>query len=157
MNSSYHDETIGLVHQIDQNKNKKLVFFEIDTKEPELINLILSTYSFFKLDVVYHQTQNGYHFLSPTLVNLETWKEFQTVLKDINVKCSMTTLRIKGNKYPNESSFFYKSETKINTIPSKNIRSVCNLLNKVFQSNLQGELDGDLELVRYRPKIINVI
>ena len=155
MNQLYHDQTIGLVHQIDRNKDKKLVFFEIDTKEYELINLILSTYSSFKLDVVYHQTQNGYHFLSPTLVDLKTWKEFQIGLKDINVKCSMTTLRIKGNKYPNESSFFYKSETKINSNRSKNIKSVCDLLNKVFQSNLQGDLDGDLQLVRYTPKIVN--
>ena len=71
--------TKGLVCTIlneDQTKNKekKLFFFEIDTHDNNLLIKILDVYEKYSLDVIFHKTFQGYHFISPTLINLENGK-----------------------------------------------------------------------------------
>ena len=150
--------TQGLVNQISKDRNKKILLFETDNFNLDEFNLILETYKKFNLNCVYHRTgSGGFHFLSNTLLNLETWKKAILQLKEINKKCPMITLRVKSGKggiYPNEN-YFYKSKVKINCDdPSKNVESVSLFLNKVFdfEPKLKGTLEGDLQLVSYIPK-----
>ena len=151
----YFPETTGLCDIIDSDKNKRLCFFEIDVIDMLLLERILYTYKKYELDVVYHKTLKGWHFISPTLVDLPKWKQFHSELKDINPKCPMICLRVQGNKYPGEDTFFYHSVTETNTMPEHNIKSVCLFLNKIFQSTLQGEIEGALKTVKYKPHIRN--
>jgi len=146
--------TKGLVNQINKNKNMKLFFFEIDSHDIKLVNLILETYQKYELTVVYHKTQQGYHFISPTLLNLTMWKMIHKELIHINPTCPMITLRCQGNKYLGEEKFFYKAGVKINCHQEKNVKSICLFLNKVFdfEPKLGGSLEGNLQLVSYLPK-----
>lgn len=153
LNIHYFPETIGLVNQIDRDKNKKLFFFEVDEKSFLLNDEILGVYKKYNLTVLVHQTRNGYHFLSPTLISLELWKEIHQELIHLNPKCPMITLRVQGNKHPNESDYFYRYEVYNNYNRTKNIRSVCLFLNKIFGSDLLGDLDGELQTVRYKPHL----
>ena len=151
MNTHYYPETIGLVNQIDKDKNKKLFFFEIDTKDINQISYILDIYKYNKLTVLYHQTQMGYHFLSPTLIDIRKWQQIHKSLLFLNKKCPMITMRVKGNKYPNEEATFYRYAVKEYSDKSQNVKSICLFLNKIFGSELQGILDGELQTVTYRP------
>ena len=146
--------TKGLVNQIDKDKNKKMFFFEIDSHDIKLVDLILEVYEKYELTVVYHKTKMGYHFISPTLLNLTMWKMIHKELIDINPTCPMITLRVEGNKYPNELNYFYKAGVKINCHQEKNVKSICLFLNKVFdfEPKLGGLIEGDLQLVSYLPK-----
>ena len=144
-----------------KNKDKKLFFFEIDTHESEIRNKILSVYHKNNLDVIFHKTKMGIHFLSPTLITLEKWKNCHNELLEINPKCPQICLRIMGNKYPNEFEYFYKAQVRINKNmynfphnPDKNVKSVCLLLNKIFdfEPKLEGKINGDLVQVSYLPK-----
>ena len=146
--------TKGLVNQIDKDKNKKLFFFEIDTHDIKLVDLILETYQKYQLTVLYHKSKMGYHFISPTLISLEEWKMIHKQILHINPSCPMITLRVEGNKYPNELNYFYKAGVKINCHQEKNVKSICLFLNKVFdfEPKLGGLIEGDLQLVSYLPK-----
>ena len=146
--------TKGLVNQIDKDKNKKLFFFEIDTQDIKLVDLILEVYQKYQLTVVYHKTKMGYHFISPTLISLEEWKMIHKQILHINPSCPMITLRVEGNKYPNELNYFYKAGVNINCHQEKNVKSICLFLNKVFdfEPKLGGLIEGDLQLVSYLPK-----
>ena len=150
----------GLVNQIDKDRNKKLFLFEIDHYNLDEVDLILETYEKFNLNCVYHRTgSGGYHFLSNTLLDLKTWKLIHSELIHLNRRCPMITLRIqagKGGIYPNEDRFFYKSGVKINCKdPSKNVKSITLLLNKMFDFDPrlpQADLLGEHQIVKYIPK-----
>jgi hypothetical protein len=153
------NRTTGLVYTITEkgikDPEKKLFFFEIDTHDNKLLNTILDVYEKNSLDVIFHKTKMGYHFISPTLISREKWKECHEILKNINPKCPMICLRIKSGKYPNEDLYFYKAGIRINTTSDKNIKSICNYLNKIFDFSpkLEGNLSGDPVVVEYTPKI----
>ena len=156
MNKKYFPETLGLINQIDRNTEKKLFFFETDIDDPNIHDLILSVYKKYNLTVLFHKTgSGGKHYLSPTIIDIKTWKEAHLQLKFINIKCPMICLRVKPNKYPNESEYFYRHEIKNNEIDTwnKNSETICNFLNKIFGSKLIGKLEGDLQTVKYHPHI----
>ena len=142
--------TQGIV--ITNNTNdKRFLFFELDkpfTKEEK--QEVLDVYRFHGLDVLIHRTGSGIHFISPTLIELQTWKEAITKLKHINKKCPMTTLRWLPNKHPNEDQVWFTSDYWHDT---NNIRNnsdqLCLLLNKSFHSGLIGSIQTDLKFVRY--------
>ncbi len=142
--------TQGIV--ITNNTNdKRFLFFELDNPfDQEEYDLVFGVYQSYGLDVICHRTGNGLHFLSPTLIDVETWKEAMKELKEINKKCPMTTLRWNYNKYPNEfkiwfSSTFWSDPNNIR----RNSNEFSNLLNKVFHTDFMGTIDTDLKFVRY--------
>ena len=117
-----------------ENSDKRICLFELDSEHLSDLDTVLNTYSALELDVLVHRTGNGLHFLSPTMVSLETWKDFHSRLKGINPKCPMTTLRIEPNKYTNESDIWYTHECFYNNkTPSlTNSIHISNLLNHYF-------------------------
>ena len=145
------NRTTGLVYTITEkgikDPNKKLFFFEIDTHDNKLLNTILDVYEKNSLDVIFHKT----------LISKDKWKECHESLKHINPKCPQICLRVEGNKYPNEDVYFYKAGIRINCDNSeKNVKSVCLFLNKVFDipsPQLAGEIEGEIVLVSYTPRI----
>ena len=156
MTKKYFAETDGLINQIDRDKTKKLFFFETDELNHEIHNLILSVYDKYNLTVLFHRTgSSGMHYLSPTIIDVKTWKEAHLQLKEINPKCPMICLRTKPNKYPNEAEYFYTHEVRNNGNYNvyRNSEMVCNYLNKIFGSKLIGKLDGDFQTVKYHPRL----
>jgi hypothetical protein len=141
---------------VDKNREKKLFLFETDEKNDIVHNKILSVYEKYNLTVLFHRTgSGGYHYLSPTIIDIPTWKEAHFLLKEINKKCPMICLRLKPNKYPNEADFWYTHEIRNNEINTwdRNAETVCNYLNKIFGSKLIGKLKGEFETVKYKPHI----
>ena len=142
--------TQGLV--ITNNTNdKRFLFFELDKGYTEQEKeLVLRVYRSNGLDVLVHRTGSGIHFISPTLIELSTWKKAINYLKDINKKCPMTTLRWTPNKYPNESEIWYTSEhwTDPNN-DRNNSLNLCLLLNRAFHTKFFGTVETDLKFVRY--------
>ena len=156
MTKHYFPETTGLINQVDGNREKKLFFFETDEKNDIVHNKILSVYEKYNLTLLFHRTgSGGMHYLSPTIINVKTWKEAHSHLKDINPKCPQICLRLKPNKYPNESDFWYTHEIRNNGTFTwnRNSEMICNYLNKIFGSKLIGRLDGDLQTVKYHPRL----
>jgi len=156
LTKKYFAETVGLINQIDRDKTKKLFFFETDFDDPNVHNLILSVYEKYNLTVLYHRTgSGGMHYLSPTIIDVKTWKEAHLQLKEVNPKCPMICLRLKPNKHANEAEFWYTHEIRNNGTYTwyRNSEMICNYLNKIFGSKLIGRLDGDLQTVKYHPRL----
>ena len=136
-------------------KGLKMVFFELDLEINKLLkdsdrNKVKNTYEKFELDYFIHATGNGIHFLSPTLIDRILYKKFMNILKDINTKCPMTTLRTKPNKYKNEKDYFFEIvEIKKFQNKKANCKEMCNFLNKTFNTNFEGTHKGKIIKVKY--------
>ena len=150
--------TMGLTSTLSPNdeKYKHFRFFFFETDIPynnEYFKRIKNIYARNQLDVLVHQTgSGGLHWLSPTLITKDLWKELMDEVKDINPKCPMTTIRTKPNKYVDESSVWYKSSAGYSgeTAQFFNIEELCFLLNKWFGSNFKSRgLHGLLRFVNY--------
>ncbi len=136
----------------NKTNNLRFCFFEIDKAHIPALSRILGTYKFFRLDVCTHRTGAGLHFISPSLIKLETWKNFHEVLKDINPKCPMTTLRIEANKYPNENQIWFCSQWHNFAVSGRCSLELLNLLRKWFHlycSTPAIPEHTDLKFVRY--------
>lgn len=156
--------TTGLCNTF-KGTTAKTLFFELDHYDPitEIhenreqyhikINKVRDVYEFYQLDYMTHKTQNGIHFLSPTILSKEKWKKVIDELRDLNRKCPMNTLRVEPNKYPNESEFWYRVESKVWDYNQPiNSSNMCNYLNKIFGRLIfvgNPEMDYDLKIVRY--------
>ncbi len=141
--------TQGIVITNDTN-DKRFLFFELDNSSVEVFNEVKDVYKRYGLDLIIHRSWNGTHFLSPTLLNVETWKKAMSELKHINKKCPMTTLRWLPNKYPNEREVWFTSQ---HWRDSNNIRrnslELSQLLNKTFKTDFEGTIETELKFVRY--------
>ena len=95
----------------DPNRNRyRFFFFELD--EPFNAShyyRVCELYRNYGLDFLVHRTGNGLHFLSPTLINRQTWKEMSNELKDINPRCPQINMRWKNNKYVEEKEIWFSS------------------------------------------------
>jgi len=142
--------TQGIV--ITNNTNElRFLFFEIDKPLNKAhFSKVIDVYLRYGCDLLIHRTGNGWHFISPTLTSVETWKEAMSELKDINRKCPMTTLRWIPNKHEGEDQIWYSNEYRIDP---NNIRNnsdeFSKLLNKVFHSHFEGLVSTELKFVRY--------
>ncbi len=142
--------TQGLVITNDTNTDRFL-FFELDNPiNPDDKCRVTDVYRRYGLDLLIHRTGNGIHFISPTPISVETWREAIKLLKNINKKCPMTTLRWLPNKYPNEDQIWFKSERwyGANNI-RRNSDQLSKLLNKNFDCIFEGSIDTELKFVRY--------
>ena len=142
--------TQGIVITNNTN-NLRFLFFELDKPlNPTHFSLILDVYQRFGCDVLIHRTGNGWHFLSPTLLDIPTWKEAMSQLRHINKKCPMTTLRWIHGKYPNESEIWFTSQHRDNTHNiRRNSLELSQLLNKTFKTDFEGIIETELKFVRY--------
>ena len=147
--------TTGLCNTITEDPDVRFLFFEIDREHKESLDEIKSIYTQNKLDLLIHATGNGFHFLSPTILNKAEWKMLISFLKHINTKCPMTTLRVKPNKYPFEDSYWYRSEVfQYSENINKNCIEMCNYLNKIWNTKFSGSKSYTLKIVHYPlPKI----
>lgn len=141
----------------------KTLFFEVDKYDPRTqthnenyvreLQIVNSIYRRLGLDYLVHKTQNGCHFLSPTMIPKLFWsKIIKEDLRDINRKCPMTTLRVEPNKYPNESEFWYRVDAfYFDGNDIRNNFNMCNYLNKIFGTSFRGSPDNnqDIKIVRY--------
>ena len=155
--------TDGICNTLKNDKNLKMVFFELDfescynlsLKYSEYIqspnyNKVKNTYKKFELDYFIHRTGNGLHFLSPTLIDKILYKKFMNELKDINTKCPMTTLRTKPNKYENEQDyFFHPIMIEFQNNYKTNCKEMCNFLNETFNTGFRGNHKGKIIKVKY--------
>ncbi|MGI0061009.1 MAG: hypothetical protein ACREBA_00990 [Nitrosotalea sp.] len=143
--------TTGLCDIIDGDRNKRLCFFEIDGFNALQLLEVIGQYYKFQLDVLVHKTGKGFHFLSPTLVDLTIWKEFHKPLKHINSECPMTCLRITPNKWPNEEQMWKDAIgfrfNKHNT--GHNVHEANQRFWYDFDIQFDGGISGTIKTVRY--------
>ncbi len=135
------------------NKSNDLRFFLFETDSPfnqEHYDRINRLYDDYSLDYLNHRTGDGIHWLSPSLLSLETWKEMMEQIKDINPKCPMTTLRIEPNKYINEREIWFTTSHREYTHNLFNTSiELSLLLNHWFGTSVYGDTHTDLQKVRY--------
>ena len=141
--------TQGIVITNDTN-DKRFLFFELDNPSSKQLEDVKDVYRRYGLDFCYHRSGNGIHFISPTLLSVETWKEIMGKLKHINKKCPMTTLRWIPNKYPNEREVWFTSQhwCDPNNL-RRNSLELSQLLNKTFKTDFEGTIQTELKFVRY--------
>ncbi len=127
-------------------------FFELD--EPfNVVHYykICELYRLFGLDFLVHRSGNGLHFISPTLIELITWKEMMSHVKDINPRCPQNALRWKNNKYVEEKEIWFSSSVGYCNDGSRpNSYELVNLLNKFFRCEFEGNYPTQLKLSRYK-------
>ncbi len=139
--------TVGLCNTFT-GVDPRTLFFEID--DPKDFDIVQQFYQEWALDYITHKTgSGGYHFLSPTMMTIQAWKDKMFELRGINPKCPMTTLRMKPNKYPNEDLLWYNFQQEKFDNEKFNNKDMCQYLNKIFGSNLNGFCTGDLKIVKY--------
>lgn len=132
-----------------QDSNLRFPFFEIDLDHSVWLETVIHHYNKHKLDVLIHRTGKGWHFLSPTLITKEEWREFHKPIKHINPTCPMTTLRMLPNKYPNEMEIWCNNVYYSHNNRNINSEELCNILNKTFNSHLKGDYKTKLIFVMY--------
>lgn len=79
---------------------------EIDTKDKGSFLACQEAYDYHKLPYYWHETANGYHFLSVKPVSESVYNNFMKKIKFMNHLCPMTTLRIEHNKWVGESDIW---------------------------------------------------
>jgi hypothetical protein len=143
--------TTGVCDTVDHNRNKRFFLFEIDNHDKKLIDEILDIYIENNIDVCYHHTGKGVHFLSPTMITLDEWKFLHKKLEHINPKCPMNCLRIEPGKWNGENQY-WNNTSYIKTSPNprkNNVKSMCDLLVLHFDVEFESHLQGGIQIVRY--------
>ena len=140
------------LHKDDPNRKKyRFFFFELD----EPFNAthyyrVCECYRLFGCDFLVHRTGNGLHFLSPTLVSREDWKDMSDMLKDINPRCPQINMRWKNNKYVEEKEIWFSSSVGYNNDGSRpNSFELLVLLNKLFKCEFEGNYPTVLQFTNY--------
>lgn len=144
--------TTGVCDIINNDRNKRLCFFEVDEADNAALYFrICTTYKNFRLDYLVHRTLMGWHWLSPTIVTLAEWKSFHKALADVNKKCPMTCLRVEPNKYPAEDQIWYNHYKGLFNTWSDNSIEMSNYLDHVWPSEkrFRGDVHGTIKIVRY--------
>ena len=128
-------------------------FFELDNPfNQEHYNRVCECYRFNRCDFLVHRTGNGLHFLSPTLVSVECWKEMKAALKGINPRSMQTTMRWKANKYVGEKEIWFTSSCGYHNDGSwDNSAELVHLLNKFWNPDIpfKGEYEAGVRFVPY--------
>ena len=143
--------TTGLVCTFKDN-DLRVFFFEVDHKDKDRFLEINEFYRANNLDFVVHKTgSGGFHWLSPTMITKEFWKELHKELKHINKECPMTTLRIEPNKHVGEENIWYNSAVERWNADSyaSNNEQIWQLLNHIWGSELIGTGAGEHKQVKY--------
>ena len=142
--------TTGLCNTFSDSE-LRCFFFELDKEHLEHYDTVIDVFDDYELDYILHKTgSGGYHWISPTMITKLQWREMMSQVRHINPKCPMTTLRVEPNKHPNEDMIWYtcmqsnwKGNIKLNS------REMCFYLNKIFGTQLTGEIPTTLKIVRY--------
>jgi hypothetical protein len=149
--------TVGLCNTFTDCKNLRTLFFELDKEHLDQYSRICKIYDDNKLDYFIHKTgSGGYHFISPTMITKERWKNIMNEVKDVNPKCPMTTLRMQPNKYFGEDSFWYfiYIEKHFDDNYKCNSKNMSDYLNHIFKTKFDGLLQDEIKIVRYPlPKV----
>lgn len=97
--------------QIKTKVVDRYLFFELDSKDPQMLETVLNVYRANKIPVYYHETMRGYHFLSVKPIPEATYHFLLASLKPLNMACPHVTLRIKPNKWVGEREIFKRGNT----------------------------------------------
>ena len=143
--------TIGLCNTFKDNTKLRTLFFELDREHMDEYEYVNKVYQKNKLDYFVHKTgSGGFHFISPTMITKARWNKIMKLLKSINPKCPMTTLRVKPNKYYNEDQFWYFTYIeKHYENREHNSRMMCNYFNRIFKTHFKGALLDEIIIVQY--------
>ena len=144
--------TKGLVITNHSN-DYRFFFFELDNPIAYGdISRITDVFEYYNLDYCVHRTGNGLHWISPTLITKEEWKEVRDALKDINTDCPQICMRWTPNKYVNEKSIWYANSCRNNNDNNIcNSHELSNLLNQLFKPDIpfKGTIEFPLNFVHY--------
>lgn len=148
--------TTGICNTIGNLEYQDLRFFFFEVDNPNDIPKVVNLYESEEIDFLVHRTNKGFHFLSPTLIIKEYWKKLINELRDINIKCPMTCLRVEPNKYPNEPEVWYTSKTETFYNQEINSYDMCVYLNHIWKSNFTGSGRQQLKIVRYPLPLVRI-
>lgn len=105
--------TIKDIFEVDRKykpkikSNWKYLFWELDTRDIQDYDFVLSVYEKLKLPVYVHKSMRGYHFISIKPIPDKIWECAIKELRHTNTSFPPITLRINPNKYVDEEHVFY--------------------------------------------------
>ncbi len=143
------------LHKEDPNF-KRYVFFFFEIDEPFNIKhyyRICELYRICGCDFLVHRTGNGLHWLSPTLIDRQTWKDMMDIVKDINPRCPQINMRWKNNKYVEEKEIWFSSSVgHCNDGSRPNSFELVALLNTFFRVSppFKGNYPTVLKFTQYK-------
>ena len=87
--------TIGLCNTFKDNTKLRTLFFELDREHIDSYEFVNNVFQKNELDYFVHKTgSGGMHFLSPTMITKQRWKDIMKLLKTINPKCPLTGVEV---------------------------------------------------------------
>lgn len=98
--------TKAICNYSSSNPTLRFLLFEIDTKDINILNEVLAVYRKYNLSVYYHETGNGYHFISISPMSKVEHAKAVREIKHLNPLCPLIALRIKTNKWENEKQIW---------------------------------------------------
>lgn len=87
----------------------RYLFWEIDTKDKDVLDIVLKVYNDLDLPIYVHESMRGYHFLSVKPIMNDVFLDAISKLRPTNLDYPPLTLRIKPNKYVGELNYYNKS------------------------------------------------
>ena len=147
----------GINHTFEKKDPKyndyRFLFFETDKPYvQEDYSKIIKVYDSHKLDLLVHNTGGGgQHFISPTIITVEEWKNCIDSLKEINPRFPALVLRILPNKYVDEDKKWlqWKVALEFEENILSNSFELCNHLRSWFGCKLVGIIRTDLKIRNY--------
>lgn len=161
-NGRSHIHTRGICNSVQGHPDLRFFFFDVDRKDTKYGNLTRLAYlrdvmrvneicRKWRIDYLVHQTKNGIHFLSPTLISKTVWKAMMEELKDVNPRCPQNTLRTVANKHRGEEEYFYNAIAAMFPINKhNNSKNMAEFLNYHFGTHFDFDRRLDYELIHVR-------
>lgn len=97
------------------DKSKRYLWFELDIININSHYEVLEFFNWLKLDVFWHRTAKGFHYITLGLFTLDDYNKLVDIMKDdFNNGTFYYSLRIVPNKWENENSVWYTGDVEDN-------------------------------------------
>lgn len=131
------------------DKSKRYLWFELDTHLQSHHKELLDFFEELNIDVYYHRTMNGYHYITMQLFPREQYDKLVTDMKErFNNGTFYYSLRIVPNKWINENSVWYNGNIINNGSGHiRQLQYIQNAINQLYIFNYNRTIPNTVQLL----------
>lgn len=131
------------------DKSKRYLWYESDTTDLHLHNQVLGFYRLLGIDVYWHRTTKGFHYIT---LKLFPTIEYEQIINDVKKRFNNGTfyysLRIIPNKWQNESGIWYTGDIEDNgSNHFLQLRKIQKAINQPYIFNYNRTIPRTVELL----------